>query len=200
MSVVQLRTNLKAIGKELLGASLNIYKVAGHEIVYGIWSEFYALLEDTAQWTGSTVASYNIDTAGAGSFGRDETVKDDYRPAGLGVFDATPAGGVSGFPRQAGDIRAIGRAVLKNRKNLDGDTIYKKVLTSGINVWNDARPAKLGIIEQGPLRDVNQSSIGAFARFEARIRVRVFDPIPHKLSLKDFNIMAESIKKTKGLK
>ncbi len=183
MSLVRMHTNLKAMGRELLGASLNIYKVAGYSIADGIWEEFQQLVADTAQWTGTTAASWNLSAGGFLDRGGVRTMPDRKKEDAL----------------QAGDQHAVQVALLNNYDRITGSNIYKNVLTSGINVWNESPAAMTGRIERGPLRDVNQSSIGAFARFQARIETRVFNPIPQKLGIKDFNIMAESIRKTKGL-
>ncbi len=182
MSGVRMHTNLKAMGKELLGASLNIYKVAGYSIAKGIWKEFEQLVNETAQYTGTTAASWNLSAGGFLSTGGVRTMPKRNKENAL----------------RSGHQYAVDVALVNNYGRITGSNIYDLVLRSGINVWNEAPGAMSGVVETGPLRDVNTSSLGAFSRFQNRIETKVFNPIPFKLGMKDFNIMAESLAKTKG--
>jgi len=175
--MIEMRVNFKEVGKDLLGASLNIYKVFGVTIAQGIWDEFRVLVNETAQYTGSTAASWNVAVKGAGSFG------------GVRMINL-PKGA---DPLQIGHSNAVNVALKANRGNLNGATLYDKVLTSGINVWNESPGAQSGVPEHGPLRDENEGARGAFARFKNRVENKVYNPLPFQMSMKDFNIMANSM-------
>lgn len=178
---IEMRINAKEVGKDLLGASLNIYKVFGHVIADALWEEFVKLLNETAQYSGSTAASWNMDTAGAGSFGR--VRMQDYRKPETALH--------------MGHQDAVNVARIANYGNIDGNTLYEKTRTSGINIWNDSPGAQSGVPEHGPLRPENTGAVDAFARFERRLATKVYNPLPNQMSMKDFNIMAESMAKAR---
>lgn len=152
------RTNLKEMGKKYMGAGQAIYKLAGETIADGIWEEFKVLVDETAQFTGSTAASWNVMAKGAGSFG--------------GVRMLKLSKGQS--PLQVGHHRATDIAKSANLGNLDD--LQKKVLTSGINVFNESPGAQSGVPEFGPLRPENAGAEHAFARFKERVASKVFEP------------------------
>jgi len=169
--VVVMRSNLKAMGKGILKtAKLDIYKYCGNEIAVGVFVEFDQLLRETAQYTGRTVASWNIAMKGTGSFG--------------GVREPPWAAKIANkelSPLEMGHSASINIALEANKPNFENVDLYKKVLTSGINVWNESEGAESGIPEEGPLRDVNLAAKGAFARFEDRIAKKVFRPLKGKI-------------------
>ncbi len=156
---MEIHSNLREISKRILGKKLAIYKEAETAIIEGLWEEFERLVRGTAQYTGTTAASWNIAAKGAGSHG--------------GVREQTLAKGES--PLKRGHSRAVDIALKENKGNLDN--LAKKVLTSGINVWNESDNAETGVFEHGPLREVNAGGLRVFATFQHRVMSKVFRPL-----------------------
>lgn len=143
----------------------SIYKVCADELADGFEEEFRQLVIETAQYTGSTAASWNIATKGAASHG-------EVRIRELGPGET---------PLHAGHMAAVNLALNANEGNLDdfrNSTIG--ALNSGINVWNDVPWAEEA--DSGKRRPENAEANGAFSRFQERIATRVFQPIKDRVT------------------
>lgn len=173
---LELRHDLREQARVFFEASTAIYTVAGQAIADGIWEEFEQLVKETAQYTGTTAASWNIDKKFGASYGREVGIK-------LKKGES---------PLHIGHHYAVGVALDRSRGNLDG--LGKKVLTSGINVWNEAAAAEIAA-ETGPVRPINNSAINAFSRFQERVRSRVFEPLAGQYTLEQLNEKARAIRK-----
>lgn len=169
-----LRTNLKEQARELGFIGHAIYKVCGQAIADGIMEEFEQLVIETAQYTGSTAASWNVATKGAASHG------------GTIIRELGP----DEDPLHAGHRVAVNIAMNANKGNLDDlarGTV--KALNSGINVWNDVPWAEEA--EEGDRRPENADANHAFARFQARVATKVFDPIAHVITPEELKAMTK---------
>ena len=171
------RTNLKQQAKLLGFAGHALYRVAGMTIANGIWEEFEQLLYETAQFTGTTTASWNIATKGAGSHG-------GVRARGLGPGEE---------PLHVGHGAAVSVAINANIDNLaelERGTI--RALNSGINVWNEAPGAERSTT--GPLRAVNAGAEMAFDNFKMRVMEKVFIPLAQNYTPEDLAALAKGKK------
>ena len=153
-------TNLKQQGRLFGFMGHALYRVAGESIANGVMEEFEQLVIETAQYTGTTAASWNVGTMGAASHG-------NVRARGLGPDEA---------PLQVGHGAAVSVAMNANEGRLDElkrGTI--KALNSGVNVWNEAPGAERATT--GPLRRVNAGAETAFTDFKQRVMSKVFIPL-----------------------
>ena len=173
--LVELRHDLREQARLFFEGSTAIYTVAGQAIADGIWVEFEQLVRETAQYTGTTAASWNLGMAFGKSYG-------GVRARELGPDES---------PLSVGHGAAVSLALNANRGNLEG--LGKTILRSGINVWNEAPGSERS--EEGPLRGVNESAIGAFSRFQERVRDRVFQPLAGQYTMKQLIEQARKIRK-----
>jgi len=175
--MIRVSTDLKAQARFLGLVGQALYQVAGTVIADGIWEEFEQLVYETAQYTGSTAASWNVATKGAGSHGQVAVM-------GLGPDQE---------PLQVGHSVAV--MVALNRNTMEGNLDdlragQKGALTGGINVWNEAPGAEVS--QTGPLRSVNDSAIGSFDRFKARVAEKVFLPLAQDYTVEQLVAMAKA--------
>lgn len=131
----------------------------GDTLAVGIMEEFDRLLNETAQYTGTTAASWRVSMGGAGK----ETVNTQ-----------APRSRVAAL--KMGHQHAVNVARMANTGALDD--ISKAYRYSAIVIENDAPGADAA--EHGPLRDVNAGAEGAFERFKGRIRDRSFKVIRNR--------------------
>lgn len=172
-----LDSNLKEQARLLGFVGEALYKVCGQELADGIWEEFKQLVMETAQYTGSTAASWNIGTKGAAT----HTNGGGVRIRSLGPGES---------PLQVGHMAAVSQAINANEQSLDDlRNGSKRALNSGINVWNDVPWAS--VAEEGPLRPENAEALGAFERFQSRVNNKVFMPIKERVTLEQLIEMAK---------
>jgi hypothetical protein len=151
--------NLSQMAREIDAMGKAIFKDVGDAIAYGIWEEFRILVQETAQWTGTTAASWNL-----------------YMQGRVGPIGVT---GYREMPKrtrkealQRGHGDAVQIALAANYDNLlDITTQYRY---AEIVISNYAPGADRA--ESGPLRAVNQPT-QAFERFKSRVAFRNFDVI-----------------------
>ena len=171
-------TNLKDQSKFLGFVGHALFKVAGASLADGIWEEFEQLVLETAQYTGSTAASWNVATKGSGSHGQ-VVVRN------LGPDEA---------PSYKGHLPAVMVALNRNRDmgNLDDLRAGRGgALRGGINVWNEAPGAERS--QTGPLRSpANDDAEGAFDRFKARVMSKVFIPLAQNYTPEQIVAMAKA--------
>lgn len=154
-----IRSNLSSFAKQLTGVTLpQIYKRIGSSIKEEIEDAFDDLLEETAQYSGATVASYRV---GVGPSVPDVYIDDMPKPA-----NANEA-------FQRGDQAAINLARAANAGSLPADDLYVKLRTGDITVKNGS--PYWNRVEEGPLRPVNEASVGALKRFEERIGDKIIE-------------------------
>lgn len=131
----------------------------GDTLAEGIMDEFDRLLNETAQYTGTTAASWRVTMGGAGNDSVN-TQSPRSRKEALSV----------------GHPHAVNVARMANAGALDD--ISKAYRYSAIVIENNAPGADPA--EHGPLRDVNAGAEGAFERFKGRIRNRSFKVIRNR--------------------
>lgn len=157
--MIEARVNIRQMAKDMYQIGPKVLALAGEELTAGIWEEFEVLVKTTAQYTGTTAASWNI-----GLMGKGMTLHGQVRVMGLGPDQE---------PLRVGHGVAVSIALNANATRLDD--ISKKVMYSGINVWNES--PGIQVAEEGPLRSVNDGALGAFARFEHRMATKVIAPM-----------------------
>ena len=170
-------TNLKDQSKFLGFVGHALFKVAGASLADGIWEEFEQLVLETAQYTGSTAASWNVATKGSGSHGQ-VVVRN------LGPDEA---------PSYKGHLPAVMVALNRNRDmgNLDDLRAGRGgALRGGINVWNEAPGAEQATT--GPLRRVNAGAETAFTDFKQRVMSKVFIPLAQNYTPEQIVAMAKA--------
>jgi len=175
--MAETRTNLKEQARFMGFLGHSLYKVAGNAIADGIMEEFEQLVYETAQYTGTTAASWNVGTMGSASHG-------NVRARQLGKDES---------PLHAGHGAAVSVALNANKNRLDGlrkGTIG--ALNSGINVWNEAPGAETA--EEGPLRPVNSGAEGAFDRFKIRTLDKIFVPLSQNYTPEEVIALAKEKK------
>lgn len=168
------RTNLKDQAKLLGFAGQALYKVAGETIAEGVWEEFEQLVRETAQYTGTTAASWNIGTKFGASFG--------------GVWMRFL--GPDETPLQVGHSVAVNLALNANKDNLnDMRNGNVQALKAGLNVWNEAPGVDRAL--SGPLRPVNAGAETAFVEFKMRVMEKVFIPLAQTYTPEDLARIAK---------
>lgn len=150
-NISQFARNLRSI------SSVTLFKRAGESLKEAIEDEFDVLLEETPQYSGSTVASYRL---GLGSGTED-----------VHVELPEPASAQEAFAK--GSQAAINIARSASAGALpESETLIKRLRTSDIVVTNGAPQWERA--EEGPLRPVNEP-VGAFNRFEERIADKIIE-------------------------
>lgn len=148
-----IRSNLSQMAREIDYLGKAIFKDVGDALALGIWEEFEILVKETAQWTGTTAASWNLSMGGDQSF-REQPERS--RQQAL----------------SKGHSAAVQVALAYNFGKLDD--ITEKYRYQAVVIENHAPGANR--TELGPLREVNQPS-GALARFEQRVAFKTFELI-----------------------
>ena len=153
--------NISQIVRDLDYAGKAVFTEVGEALKEGLEKEFAQLVNETAQYTGTTAASWNITVGGVG----------DQVSKGQGGVRPQP------FRTRAealsvGHQNAVGIALAANAGTLESLVNWIKPGQKGhkpgaIMVENYAPGADRA--EEGPLRDVNESAIGAFERFKVRV-------------------------------
>lgn len=154
--------NLSKVVREIDYLGQAVLKDIGDTLAAGIWDEFETLVMETAQWTGTTAASWNLYMK--------------YRMV-------APDEGIREQPKRTrkqalnkGHMHAVSIALNANLSRLDDITTDYR--TSDIVISNNAPGAEQA--ESGPLRDVNQGAAGALARFEQRVASKQWKTIRNR--------------------
>jgi hypothetical protein len=157
--------NVSQVIRQIDYAEKAILKDIGDSIAQGIWPEFVQLVTETAQYTGTTAASWNL------SMGGDHSV----RPQPARTRQQA---------LQKGHQAAVQVAIGHNFKSLLD--ITEKYKHSAIVVENHAPgavPSETGVSSLGgPLRDVNRGATGALVRFEQRVAHKTFETIRSRIA------------------
>lgn len=154
--------NLSKVIRDIDLAGKAILKDIGDSVAEGIWEEFLILLEETAQWSGTTTASWNLQVRGRG-------LKSDSHM--IIMPPRTKADAL-----RKGDSAAIAVAVAQNQgvlDNLSTDYVRKDIFIS------NAAPGAY-TAEYGKVRECNTPG-GALARFEERLQTKLFAPIRSRI-------------------
>ena len=154
---MEIQTNLSDMAREIDVMGKAVFKDIGDSLAQGIWEEFVILLNETAQYSGSTAASWNLSMRG------DRSVR--------------MQGDGERLPKEQqlakGHQAAVQIAKAHNFKSLiDITELYAK--GAAIMVENHAPGASRA--ETGPLRPVNNPT-GAFERFKMRVAFKTFKTI-----------------------
>lgn len=151
--------NLSKVVREIDYLGQAVLKDIGDTLAQGIWDEFENLVIETAQWTGTTAASWNLYMK--------------YRMV-------APEGDVREMPKRSraqalnkGHMHAVAIALNANLGRLDEITTDYR--TSDIVISNNAPGAERA--EAGPLRAENQGAAGALARFEQRVAFKQWNVV-----------------------
>lgn len=157
-----IRSNASAVVRELTRlSSVEILRRCGSALKEEIEDAFDELLEETAQFSGRTVASYRI--------GLGASTPDTYDKT-LSIPDSAQVA----FER--GDQPAINLARAANAGSLPEVTLLQEMAKRKDIVVNNASPAWERVETGDPfLRAVNEASVGALKRFEKRIGDKVID-------------------------
>lgn len=155
-------TNFSKIARQLDREGKAIFKDIGDAIAENLWEEFEILVKETAQYTGTTAASWNMYMQYRIAALSKEVRKQDERTAetALGM----------------GHMHAVTIALNENYGRLDEiSTLYTKQDIFISNAAPGASQAELG----GPKtpRSENTGAAQAFARFESRIKSKNIDVI-----------------------
>ncbi len=148
--MITIRSNISDVVRAVDKEKKAVLKDIGDSLSVGIWDEFIVLLNETAQWSGSTAASWNL------SMGGDSSVRiqpERTRKEALAK----------------GHLAAVHVAIAHNFKSLID--ISDKYRYSAIVIENHAPGASRA--ETGPLRSVNNPS-QAFERFKKRLKDKTF--------------------------
>jgi hypothetical protein len=161
------RFNVKQVARDLGLVGHALYKVCGQAIADGLMEEFEQLVIETAQYTGSTAASWNITNEFNKHHGK------------TNIRELAPGE----TPLHAGHHEAVKIAMDANRDNLKGMAAgTSKSMNAGISVWNEVPWAERA--EEGERRiPQNKNANEAFARFQARVATKVFEPLAQKYTL-----------------
>lgn len=143
--------------REIDYAGKAVLKDIGDSLAQGIWEEFVILVNETAQYTGSTAASWNL------SMGGDDSVRLQPKRTRQQAL-------------QKGHQSAVQIALAHNFKSLVN--ITEEYRYRAIVVENNVEHA--GKAETGPLRDVNHPA-GAFFRFQQRLAFKQFEKIRERV-------------------
>lgn len=153
-----IKGNISKTIKKLRGISATIALRAGESLADEIMEEFNVLLEETPQWSGSTVVSYRIGVGGLGRQVEDTYIELPKAESAQEAFSRGHAAAVS--MAKVYNIDALSSAELVFTKR--GDI----VITNGSPQWE--------VTEEGPLRPVNEPT-GAFKRFEERLSNKIIE-------------------------
>ena len=145
--------NFSQVAREIDYDSKAIFKDIGNTLAQGVWEHFVVLVNETAQYTGTTAASWNL------SMGGDQSVREQPERTKSEAL-------------QKGHQAAVGIAIGHNFKSLVD--ITEKYKYSAVVIENHALGAERS--ESGPLRDVN-SPTGAFAKFQMNLANATFEII-----------------------
>ena len=150
-------TNISQMVREIDYLGKAVFKDVGDALAQGIWEEFEQLVQETAQYTGTAAASWNL------SMGGDSSVRK--QP------DRTRAQAL-----EAGHSAAVAKALQHNYSslvNIVDDYRYKAIV-----VENNAESSD--VAEGGPLRAENAGAAGAAFRFEQRVANKSFEIIRNR--------------------
>ena len=156
-----IRSNASQVMRQLSKiSSVELMRRCGSAIKDEIEDAFDELLEETAQYTGSTVASYRI--------GLGANVED--------IYDKLPDPGSAEAAFKRGDQAAINLARAANAGSLPEADLMREMMKQKDIVIKNGSPA-WERVESGepPLRSVNEGSVDAMKRFEERIANKVID-------------------------
>ena len=154
--------NLSKVVREIDYLGQAILKDIGDTLAAGIWDEFETLVMETAQWTGTTAASWNL-----------------YMKYRIAPHDRSFRKQPKRTRTQAlnkGHMHAVSIALNANLGRLDD--ITTDYHTSDIVISNNAPGAERA--EAGPLRAENQGAAGALARFEQRVAMKAWKVIRNR--------------------
>ena len=154
-----LTSNLSQMAREIDYLEKAVFADVGDALAEGLMAEFETLVNQTAQWTGTTAASWNISLGGVGEGGvalqpersREEALEKGHHEA-VSISLARCA-------------TALNRLATMGLPGQKGNT-YRAIM-----VENNSPSADHA--ENGPLRDVNSPN-GAFERFKMRVASRMF--------------------------
>lgn len=155
-----LKTDLSQAAREVSATGKASFAAVGDAIAQGIWEEFEVLVYDTAQWTGTTAASWNLSLGG----GRIAIRR-------IGSKKTPLHRGHSTAPEKALDAN---RYVLPEIATVAIPT-KGRITNMPIVIENYARGAYTA--EHGPLRLVNIKGLEALERFRSRLQNKVFRPL-----------------------
>ncbi len=160
-----IRSNASVLAKQITGITLpKLFHRCGEALKEEFEDAFDELLQETAQYTGSTVASYRMGIDGLG-----RGVEDTY------VDLPDPGSAEAAFKR--GDEPAINIARAANAGAIPPAEVAEAVLRKGRRlIITNGSPA-WERVESGepPLRSENEGSVDAMKRFEERIANKVID-------------------------
>jgi len=154
--------NLSKVVRDIDYLGQAILKDIGDTLAAGIWDEFETLVMETAQWTGTTAASWNL-------YMKYRMVAPEGDVRDMGKRTRAQA-------LQKGHMHAVAVALNANLGRLDEITTDYR--TSDIVISNNAPGSERA--ESGPLRDVNQGAAGALARFEQRVASKQWNVIRNR--------------------
>ena len=142
-------------------SSVEVLRRCGSALKEEIEDAFDDLLEETAQFSGRTVASYRI--------GLGANVEDTYDES-LDVPDSAE----TAFKR--GDQAAINLARAANAGSLPDADLMREMLKRNDIIIKNGSPA-WERVETGepPLRGVNEGSVDAMKRFEKRLKNKIIE-------------------------
>ncbi len=156
--MIYIKSNLSDIARAFDREGKAVFKDIGMAYAHGVWEEFEQLVQETAQWTGTTAASWTL------SF--------QHRQGALKGVSA-----VRTQPKRSrkealsvGHSAAVNVALGANVGVLNG--IAKQYARQDLVLTNEAPGAYTA--EHGPLRPVNASAKNALAKFNLRLARKVF--------------------------
>ena len=153
-------TNLSAMAREIDYLGKAIFTDVGQTLQVQIMAEFQSLVVETAQWTGTTAASWNI------SLGGDHSVRPQPKRSRAQALEKGHTAAVSIAMNH--NANALDRLATMGLPGQKGNS-YRAIM-----VENYSPQAE--VAESGPLREVN-SPAGAFDRFKERVAFQTFETI-----------------------
>ncbi len=158
-NVMAIFHNFSNVIREIDVQGKAVLKDIGDTLAVGIMEEFDRLLNETAQYTGTTAASWVVSMGDPGK---------------ATVNTQSPRSRNTAL--KMGHQHAVNVARMANVGALD--EISVKYRWSAVTIRNDAPGAN--VAERGPLRPVNADAVNAFERFKSRIKNRSFKVVRNR--------------------
>lgn len=154
-------TNISKMLREIDYLSKAVFTDVGEALAEGLMEEFEQLVQETAQWTGTAAASWNISLGGDSS----TRVQPEIKNVDLAHYKGHEDAVNQALSHNYGALKGLSTMGLPGQKG----NHYRAIM-----VENYAETAEFA--EHGPLRDVNMPSGAAF-RFEQRVANKAFEII-----------------------
>ena len=160
-------TNISKMVREIDYLGKALFQDVGDTLKDVIMEEFEQLVIETAQWTGTAAASWNVSIGGDQSVREQHAGKDKKEIAALQLSRGHGVAVSKAMDHNAGALDRLSTMGVGKKGNAYG----------AIMVENHAESSDRA--EHGPLRSVN-SPAGAFFRFQQRLANRTFEVIRNR--------------------